>query len=376
MKLIHIADTHLGRASFNKTTEDGSNLRETLIYQNFQDAIQKIINEKPDVLVHAGDLFDTVKPKTKAYTTALECLDWLQEAGIPLVMIAGNHDMPKTAHTVCPLEVIARSNMVHAAFSFRYQRVEIGDTMFHLVPNMLHAEDYRTAIAEVQPSGVHNNVLVTHGLASTIRDKRLSTVAEFELTPDILLESFDYIALGHYHGMMQVGPRAWYSGSIEHLTYGEIKDMKGSLLVDPGRQEVQPFPLVSTLMEDLGTIIMDGRSMDDVTDEIQFRAREYLGFDAMLQITLDYGTEPVRALPSGALEELREDLLDLKIRVRSQETEKPVMQQQDLHAIDYLGEFPNFLQQRPMDALKRMAVERCGVETLKTVMAEHQEETI
>jgi DNA repair protein SbcD/Mre11 len=377
MKIIHIADTHLGRAQFNKTTEDGSNLRESLIYQNFQDAIQKIINEKPDVLVHAGDLFDTVKPKTKAYTTVLECLDWLQEAGIPLVMIAGNHDMPKTAHTVCPLEVIARSNMVHAAFSFRYQRVEIGDTMFHLIPNMLHAEDYRTAIAEVQPSGVHNNVLVTHGLASTIRDKRLATVAEFELTPDILLESFDYIALGHYHGQTQVGPRAWYSGSIEHLTYGELKDKKGALLVDPGRQEVEHLSLVRSPMKDLGTINCTRCSYADIVEYIEDRIGLIDGVgDQMFQVTLDLGTDPVQPLPPNALADIRESILDLKIRVRSQETEKPVMQQQDLHAIDYLGEFPIFLQQRPMDAVKRLAVERCGVETLKTVMAEHQEETI
>ncbi|MDD1701808.1 MAG: hypothetical protein LUQ31_02360 [Methanoregula sp.] len=34
-------------------------------------AIDAIIQERPDVLVHAGDLFDTVKPKTRAYTTAL-----------------------------------------------------------------------------------------------------------------------------------------------------------------------------------------------------------------------------------------------------------------------------------------------------------------
>jgi hypothetical protein len=37
------------------------------------------------VLVHAGDFFDTVKPRTRAYTTVLEALDRLHAAGIPLV---------------------------------------------------------------------------------------------------------------------------------------------------------------------------------------------------------------------------------------------------------------------------------------------------
>jgi hypothetical protein len=61
------------------------NLREKQVYDNFLSAIDVIIKQKPDVLIHAGDLFDTVKPKTRAYTTVLEALDRLYAAGIPLV---------------------------------------------------------------------------------------------------------------------------------------------------------------------------------------------------------------------------------------------------------------------------------------------------
>jgi len=374
MKIIHIADTHLGRAAFQKLAEDGSNLRETLIYENFSSAIERIIQERPDVLVHAGDLFDAVKPKTKAYTVTLECLEWLQEAGIPLVMIAGNHSMQKTQHTVSPFEVIARSNTVHAAYSFRYQKVELDDTMFHLVPNMLCPEDYHTACREIEISGSHNNVLVTHGLADSIRDRKLSTVAEFELDSEILSDKFDYIALGHYHGQMQVAPNAWYSGSIEHLTYGEIADKKGGLLVDPGRHEVSHFPLVRSPMRDCGVI--------DCTQEgdIAFAIEDQIGLldgrnDQMLQITLDFKDQPVKALSPDALKDIRDQVLDLKIRVRSKETERAVIQQQDLHAIDYVREFGTFLQQRPMNEAQRAAVEKCGLDTLKTVTAQHLEDT-
>jgi exonuclease SbcD len=48
---------------------------EKLVYDNFLKAIDEIIHQKPDVLVHAGDLFIVVKPKTRAYTTVLEALD-------------------------------------------------------------------------------------------------------------------------------------------------------------------------------------------------------------------------------------------------------------------------------------------------------------
>jgi 3',5'-cyclic AMP phosphodiesterase CpdA len=85
LHLIHIADTHLGLAAFNRLDpETGMNLREKQVYDNFLLAIDTIIQQKPDVLVHAGDLFDTVKPKTRTSTTVLEALDRLHAAGIPL----------------------------------------------------------------------------------------------------------------------------------------------------------------------------------------------------------------------------------------------------------------------------------------------------
>ena len=218
MKLVHIADTHLGLAAFSRLDPDsGMNLREKQIYDNFLAAIDVIIREKPDVLVHAGDLFDTVKPKTRAYTTVLDALTRLHEAGIPLVIVTGNHSMVKTRYTTSPLAVLDyHPSEIHAAYSFKYERVEIGDTVFHLIPNMLRVEDYRTAYDKIELAPGRNNVLVTHGLATAIKDKRLATVAEHELDSTILSDRFDYIALGHYHNQSQITTNAWYSGSTEY----------------------------------------------------------------------------------------------------------------------------------------------------------------
>ena len=236
MKLVHIADTHLGLSAFSRLDPElGMNLREKQIYDNFLAAIDRIIREKPDVLVHAGDLFDTVKPKTRAYTTVLDALSRLEDAGIELVIVTGNHSMVKTRYTTSPLAVLAYHPVkIHAAYSFRYEKAEIGDTFFHLIPNMLRVEDYRTAYDQVELDTCRNNVLVTHGLATTIKDKRLSTVAEHELDSTILSADFDYIALGHYHNQVQIAENAWYSGFTEYLTYGEIRDTKGGLVIDPG----------------------------------------------------------------------------------------------------------------------------------------------
>jgi DNA repair protein SbcD/Mre11 len=376
MKLIHIADTHLGLAAFSRLDpESGMNLREKQVYDNFLRAINDIINAKPDVLVHAGDLFDTVKPKTKAYTTVLEALDRLHTAGIPLMIIAGNHSMVKTRYTTSPYEVLTyHPSTITAAYKFRYEKAEIGDTLFHLIPNMLRVEDYRTAYNQVELSGKHNNVLVTHGLATAIKDKRLATVAEHELDNTILSDRFDYIALGHYHRQCQITDNAWYAGSTEFLTYGEIADTKGGLVVDPGRHEVCHLELPKTPMVDLGTIKCQGVHPGDITAEIITRVGKWcLPKDAMAQVTLDgLSREHGKGIAMKDLAGVREQLLDLKIRVKSEAEETPVPLQQDIRMIDYLQEFGEFITKQQLSVKQKDFVATRGLEILQAVMDEHR----
>ena len=381
MHLIHIADTHLGLAAFNRLDpESGMNLREKQVYDNFLKAIDEIIKQKPDVLVHAGDLFDTVKPKTRAYTTVLEALDRLHAAGIPFIVIAGNHSMVKTRYTTSPYEVLTyHPSKITAAYKFRYEQVEIGDTVFHLIPNMLRVEDYRTAFDQVElaPSGYHN-VLVTHGLATAIKDKRLATVAEHELDSTILSDQFDYIALGHYHRQCQITDNAWYSGSAEYLTYGEIADTKGGLLEDPGRHTVRHLDLPHTPMIDLGTIKCEGVHPGDITDEIIARiTKKHLPKYAMVQVTLDgLSREHGKGIDTKALAPVKEELLDLKIRVQGKDAESPVPLQQDVRAIDYLQEYSAFAgKQQHLTARQKEFIGKCGYEVLQTVMDQHREAT-
>jgi exonuclease SbcD len=389
MKLIHIADTHLGHAAFNRLdAESGANLREKQLYDNFLSAIDRIIAEKPDVLVHAGDLFDQVKPKTAAYKTVMEALDRLHAAGIPFVVVAGNHSMVKTRYTVSPFAVLDyHPGEMTAAYSFRYENVEIGDSIFHLIPNMLRPEDYRIAYDRIELSGKHHNVLVTHGLATAIKDKRLSTVAEHELDNTILSDGFDYIALGHYHGQSEITGNAWYSGSLEYITYGEISDKKGGLLVDldkapspdtPHRDvNIRHFDLPKTPMVDLGTILCEGMAPGEIIEEIiSLVARKNVPLQAMAQVTLkDLSREHGKGPDTKDLACVREQLLDLKIRQVSRDKEgEAVPIQQDVRAIDYLQEFSSFLGKQQISAKQKDYVASCGLEVLRTVMDRHRED--
>lgn len=349
MKLVHIADSHLGLAQFQKVDPDtGMNLRERLIYTNFLDAVDRIVSLRPDVVVHAGDLFDQVRPKTMAYTTALEALGKLSAAGIPLVLISGNHSMPKTRYTPSPFRVLEfHPGDLHAAYSYRYERVEIGEAVFHLIPNMLRPEHYRQAYDSITPDKGRYNVLITHGLASTLREKRLNTVAEHEIDATMVSGGgmFDYIALGHYHGQARVGERAWYPGSCEYLTYGEAGDTKGGLCVDPGKGTVEHVPLPHTPMADLGLVDARGESPPDVPGLIRERLEEkHVAPLSMAKVAICFSDrEHQRRLAEKELADLQRGLLDLKVQVRVPGEYRRGEESRDIRSIDYLAEFRRYV---------------------------------
>lgn len=376
MRLVHIADTHLGLATFNKLDPDGMNLREKLLYDNFLTSIDKIIQLRPDIIIHAGDLFDHVKPKTKSYTTVFEALERLQLSGIPFIVITGNHSMAKTRYTISPFSVLEyHASELYVAYRYRYKRVELGETIFHLIPNMLRAEDYRKAFDEVEFSPQHYNVLITHGLTTSLREKRLKTVAEHEIDSTVLSDQFDYIALGHYHGQKQVGQCAWYCGSIEYLSYGEIDDKKGGLTVDLARREVNHLSLPCTPMLHGGTVDCSRKTPREISDEILgLLSSTMLPDNAMVQLTLEFLTRPKRKeIDYTALHKAFERFLDVKIRTKVLEEDTPIIDQKEFHEIDYLQEYSSYVKKKGYLPEEEVFVSETGKVIFESILHEQRE---
>ena len=87
MKFAHLADTHLGYRQY------GLFEREIDFYNIFNNIIDKLIEERPDFVIHSGDLFEFSRPPTNALLTVQKGLLALKDAGIPVYAIAGNHDI-------------------------------------------------------------------------------------------------------------------------------------------------------------------------------------------------------------------------------------------------------------------------------------------
>src|SRR5207247_2357846 len=66
MKLAHLADLHLGFRQFDRQTPKGANQREVDVAEVFKRAVDDILEQKPELIVVAGDLFHSVRPTNAA----------------------------------------------------------------------------------------------------------------------------------------------------------------------------------------------------------------------------------------------------------------------------------------------------------------------
>ncbi len=86
MRVLHVSDWHLGRVTYN---EPRSVDHDTVLTE----IIAVARSEKPELIVHSGDLFDHARPSYPDMSKATTVLKELA-AVAPVVVVCGNHDSP------------------------------------------------------------------------------------------------------------------------------------------------------------------------------------------------------------------------------------------------------------------------------------------
>jgi len=238
MRLLHFSDTHLGFQAFDRVNAEGINTREQDVYDAFAHVVDRILDIRPDVVMHSGDFFHRPSPSNRALTFGLEQLRRICDARIPVVLIAGNHETPKTVYNSPILRALRSLDCVYPVFGETWEQYAFGDVVVHGVP---HINDNRLLYAELermQPVAGKFNVLLLH----TSLGKRflMDEYGEqvFPVEFENKLAGFQYIALGHWHNCQKIDlhPAAWYAGSIERLSDTEIGAEKGFLTLETGNE--------------------------------------------------------------------------------------------------------------------------------------------
>jgi DNA repair exonuclease SbcCD nuclease subunit len=375
MKIVHLADSHLGFSSYSRLDQYGRNRIEEMVYTGFDRVIDKIIELRPDAVVHAGDVFHHVRPKIRPLFVFQRGLLRLVEAGIPVIIISGNHDAPKSFSQTSPFRLFEDLREVHIAQRYSYERFELGDHRFHCIPFCLEPSDYITQFERIERGG--RDVLVMHGLVESLSNRKMRSVGEHELSDSFLKSDFDYIALGHFHGQAQISGNAWYSGSVEYFNFGEARDTKGILQVDLESGRVQSIPVRPRYMIDHPAIDCSGMLSQEIAGCLMDLCHEDEIRDKMVRITLkNVNRAAYRSIDQSRMSRLGSSTLYFKIRPEFADEEEHQEKPVDRRTLQ--EEFSLYLGQEAercrMPAAIRDDVRSYGLQIMKqAVSARHRE---
>ena len=235
-------------------------------------AVDAVLERDVDLVIHSGDVFDSVRPATHVIIGFLKQTARITaRADIPYLVIAGNHETPRLRTTTAALEY---ANLVNAysahGFEVDYEPIEVGDMVVGvtLVPH--GAVGTTGAVTPERDADI--NILVTHGLVPNL-EARQHEMGEANLPSGMLEGAFDYIALGHYHDFHEHKPNSYYAGATERFSFGEVESVPGFAIVEfeGSGVYVEHVPIEVRPMIDLPFI--RAREMDaaGLTEEIRSR---------------------------------------------------------------------------------------------------------
>ncbi len=219
LKLLHTADTHLGRPFAFLPSATAKAHRDRL-RRTFGRIIDHANEDGFSLLIVAGDLFDSRRPDHDTLGFVIAQLNRLR---IPAVLLPGNHDRPIPGSGYPYGEIACRCNHVRIFQGAEPEAFEFPD--FDLVIYGQGVPDSQTPpLAGFRPrSGYSHHVIVFHG-PYAISDRAYPNRPS--IRDDDLASTFaDYVALGDWHSCCQVWPCrpvAWYSGAPEPIKFGEV----------------------------------------------------------------------------------------------------------------------------------------------------------
>ena len=349
MRLVHLSDLHLGFRQFQRQTPAGINQREADVAQAFARAVDKLITLAPDVILVGGDVFHTVRPTNTAILHAFRQFGRLVDA-LPetqIVVVAGNHDMPRSTETICILRLFeqgfaARERPGAPVQALSALPIHVADREArrihfpHLDLSVLAVPDLPPGTVDLAPDpAVQYNVLLLHGeVKGALPHADGADRAAMQIPlEDVTRTGWDYVALGHYHVYKRIADHVYYSGSLEYTStnpWGELAEEKAAKLpgkgmierdLATGKQTFHPLP-PSRAVLDLTAIEGRGMSAGDLDAAIQSAvARIAGGIDGKVVrlVTKNVPRHIARDLDHKALRDLQKRALHFHLDMRRPE---------------------------------------------------------
>ena len=264
IRFFHTADVHFGVENYGRVdAATGIHTRLLDFEKSLSICVTKAIEEKIDFFLLCGDAYKTAYPTPTQQKLLMNQLLRLYKEKIPVVIIVGNHDHPLSFGKTNALEVFGNLpvdgfHVFSKPDSIRLKTKSglvqiIGipwPTRHNLVVHKHHRFKNATEITSYLSQQVGNiikhlaeqldptvpAILASHLTVSTGIFSGSEKCAVFGNDPVLLpsqlaISPFDYVALGHLHRYQNLNPFGGapvvYSGSIERVDFGELKEPKG-----------------------------------------------------------------------------------------------------------------------------------------------------
>jgi len=273
---MHFADVHFGVENYGRfDPETGLNSRLVDFRNALNAAIDLALSMGIDLAVFAGDAYKARDPSQTQQREFAQCLRKLTQEGVPVVLLAGNHDIPNMRGRANSIEIFAAlaGNLVtvldkpclHIVRSRSGQDVQIAAMPYLIKSVVLSREESRNkGIEETNQLIVDQyteeissladrcdpdlvTILMGHFSAENATMSAYSPVNSLT-EPVVPLSSltrrpFDYVALGHIHRYQTLNkgeqPPVVYSGSIERIDFGERQEEKGFVYAEVSKGSAQ-----------------------------------------------------------------------------------------------------------------------------------------
>ncbi|NRO34716.1 metallophosphoesterase family protein [Lactobacillus helveticus] len=224
MKFIHFADAHLDSPfrglSFLPSKEFNQ------IYQAADQSLIRIVDlalaEKVDLVLIAGDTFDSAKPSPRSQLFFAEQIKRLTDAQIQVVMIFGNHDHMRREDLLVnqsPYFKLLGADEVVEKASFKTK-----DNFNYDVVGFSYLNNHITEdkIPDFPEKGQNYTFGLMHAQEKET-DSRKNVYAPFTVA-EVQALNYDYFALGHIHARRNLSEKPWivYSGNIQGRHINEM----------------------------------------------------------------------------------------------------------------------------------------------------------
>ncbi len=273
IKLLHTADIHIGMENYGRIDPaTGINARVMDFLRRLSDVADYAIEQGVDVFVFAGDAYKTRDPNPTYQREFARRIKKVADAGIPVIMLVGNHDLPAVAKRATSIDIfgtldvpnitVGNREEVFQIVCRRGQPLQVATAPYPLRSALVSRDEVQgKSLAELDgllQSAMIDNIQALAAQARQQADVPAILTGHFSvneashgseqnimigrdaaLPRSILADpTWRYVALGHIHKHQSLNgdhqPPVLYSGSIERIDFGEEHEPKGFVVAEIG----------------------------------------------------------------------------------------------------------------------------------------------